>query len=210
MSKNPKPTPVELKYVYDLIARGWDDVAIKEEYAHLDSIDQLEFPLRTDKRFFKDRRKEFESCKAILIDQVKKQVDPVTVKARQEHFEFLTNVVNTVLNGLNNVWEIYASEDKDHKHPIYAIMSFQQNCEPNDEMSLYELRQQIKDNLASAYEKFGHSQVTEYFLPHLLAENPKAELKILDSMTGDDILGIIETLKLLAQRKTFKGTCPAC
>ena len=46
MSKNPKPTAEELKWVYDLILRDYDDTDILAEYASLYENGNLMFPYR--------------------------------------------------------------------------------------------------------------------------------------------------------------------
>ena len=53
-----KPTPEELRFVYKMILEGYNDKDILNEYCHLYEIVQLKFPLRSDERFIKERRKE--------------------------------------------------------------------------------------------------------------------------------------------------------
>jgi hypothetical protein len=73
-------------------------------------------------------------------------------------------------------------------------------------------QKQLVDQLGNNYDRtcreFGKTDVKEFFIPHLMAENPK--IKDIISGIKDSSLELIGTLNLLSQRKTFKGTCPIC
>jgi hypothetical protein len=213
MSKNPKPTSEELRFVYEMILGGLNDGDILAEYAHLYDLNQLKFPYRTDKRFIQERRRELNTVREVLEDYLRKKVDPLVVKAKQEHFQFLTDIVRSLLeNGLNNVEVIYNSDDIDLTKPIYAVMTYTPDHEPTEGLDLRKLIGRVRGNFASSVAKYGYTQVNSYFLPHLRAENIKLALNKLDDFTatGDEVLKIIETLKLLSIRKTFEGSCPVC
>ena len=47
-------------------------------------------------------------------------------------------------------------------------------------------------------------------MPHFESENPEFESKGFIELIEEQEYTVIETLRLLASRKTFKGTCPGC
>jgi hypothetical protein len=205
------PTTEELQFVYDMILNGFTDREILEEYAKLLTLGQLVFPLRPDRRFVKARRRELQAAQAVLEESVKRRVDPITIKARQDHFEYLTTISETLLSGgLHDLNEIYDPEDKNSSKPLYAVIRRVPDYEPVESWSLDELRGKLRENINLSYDKFGESQVSQYFLPHLQSENPELSSKSLFTIVQKNPFGLIETLKVLVQRKTFSGTCPIC
>jgi hypothetical protein len=121
MGKLSKPDPEELKFVYSLMANGYSDRNILEEYCRLYEKELLKFPFREDERFVKDRRKEFEAAKEVLTTQieeklrerirteVKAEQDPALSEARKNHQAALIDFVGAWEDGLeyfcqNTVW----------------------------------------------------------------------------------------------------------
>jgi len=150
-----------------------------------------------------------EAASGVLQEYVRRRVDPVIVKAKQEHFEYLADISKTLLSGgLHDLTLIYAPEDADCKHPLYAVLQHQPSVEPVESWTLDELRGRLRENLALAYDKFGESQVNSYYLPHLKEEI--TDLKSLNIFIDDAPISFIETIKVLSNRKTFKGICPIC
>ena len=86
MSRNPKPTVEELRFVYDLILRGFDDESILAEYASQYENATLMHPYRTDKRFIRQCRRELDAAMAVAQSHIEKHLDPVNMKRREEHF----------------------------------------------------------------------------------------------------------------------------
>jgi len=131
------------------------------------------------------------------------------VKARQEHFDYLASITNTLLSGgLHDLTEIYTPEYADGKHPQYAVLQHIPSVEPVESWTLGELSGRLKHNLALAYDKIGESQVNSYYLPHLKAEI--LDLKSFEKVIDATPISFIETLKVLSIRKTFQGICPVC
>jgi hypothetical protein len=60
MGKKPRPTEEELEFVYNLICRGLENADIKSE------MGDKEFPRRDDRRYFYQRRREFNAAKRVL------------------------------------------------------------------------------------------------------------------------------------------------
>jgi hypothetical protein len=74
-----------------------------------------------------------------------------------------------------------------------------------------DLSGQFEQNIGLAYQEYTEWFFKECFLPHLYAEWPE-ELKNKGFyiVAEEQPYLLIETLRLLAERKTFKGTCPVC
>lgn len=88
-----------------------------------------------------------------------------------------------------------------------------------DESEEHLIQRLTDDDLAGQFEQNIHLAYKDYtdwffktcFLPHLYAEWPE-ELreKGLYIIAEEQPCQLIETLRLLVERKTFKGTCPVC
>ena len=104
MSRNPKPTAEELRAVYELILSGYEDADILAEYAGSYENGSLRFPYRTDKRFVRECRKQLETALEVAQEHIKKKVDPIIVRRREEHLADLANIAKSLLvNGLESV-----------------------------------------------------------------------------------------------------------
>ena len=89
-----------------MIFEGSSDSDILNEYIHLRDIGELNFPLRTDAGFIKDRRREMEIASEVLKDSIKKIVKPFILKQREEHYAQLADISAILLrNNLNTVIE---------------------------------------------------------------------------------------------------------
>ncbi len=74
-----------------------------------------------------------------------------------------------------------------------------------------DLAGQLEQNITLAYQAYTEWFFKDCFLPHLYAEWPE-ELKDKGFyiVAEEQPYQLIDTLRLLAERKTFKGTCPVC
>ena len=86
MGKQQRPSLEELEYVYGLLARGLPWTEVREE------MGETEFPLRTDKRYYAQRIREFNATKAVLGNRVHSSQDTIAAEAQQAHFEDLLTV----------------------------------------------------------------------------------------------------------------------
>lgn len=68
----------------------------------------------------------------------------------------------------------------------------------------------FRSNFEATGIQFGDFRVLECFVPHFESENPEFESKWFIELIEQQEYTVIETLRLLASRKTFKGTCPGC
>ena len=74
-----------------------------------------------------------------------------------------------------------------------------------------ELSGQFEQNIDLAYQDYTEWFFKECFLPHLYAEwSEELKNKGFYIAAEEQPYQLIETLRLLAERKTFKGTCPVC
>ena len=88
MGKGKSPTPNELKFVYELIAEGWNDTDILAKYEELKNHGKLgSLPERQDVRFIRQRRKEFETAQKVFEGKLKSRSVPSYMV---KHWEDLT------------------------------------------------------------------------------------------------------------------------
>ena len=121
MSKNPKPTAEELRCIYGLILRGYEDADILAEYAELYENGNLMFPCRTDKRFVRERRKELAAAEAVLQGHVKKKVDPVISKRKEEYYNRSADIAQLLLGGgLDKVTDAENADEYQIMHEDYV------------------------------------------------------------------------------------------
>ena len=74
-----------------------------------------------------------------------------------------------------------------------------------------DLSGQFEQNINLAYQEYTEWFFKECFLPHLYAEwSEELKNKGFYIVAEEQPYLLIETLRLLAERKTFKGTCPVC
>ena len=197
MSKNPKPTVEELRCVYDLILRGYDDADILAEYASLYENGNLMFPYRTDKRFVRERRKELAAAEEILKEHVKRQIDPIIVEQRKQHYNELAEIASSFLE--RNLDQIaYDATDEDQEYDL----------DTGESLTRKELIARLTDNIFQACDKYERYRVMDWLASHL---EPVY-------LSGKDLFAFIETrpiefikiIRTLATRKTFKGKCDVC
>ena len=209
MSRNPKPTTEELKFIYQMILNADDDSDILAEYARLYDAGQLMFPYRVDKRFIRERRRELQAASEILQEYVKKKVDPVITKRMDDHFSDLASIAKALLmNGLDSVsspgWTTNRSQQVKYVIPNANAAS------QYDELTKEQLTSLLNNNIA-AITKDKDWLFRHCFIPHLKSELPgELRTKLFFEIIEEQPYKLIETLRVLAAKKTFKGTCPAC
>ena len=197
MSKNPKPTVEELRYVYNLILSGYEDADVLAEYADLYENGKLTFPYRTDKRFVRERRKELAAAEEALEKYLKKQVDPLITEQRKQHNIELAEIASSFLEG--DLTQIaYDATDEDEKYDL----------DTGESLTRKELIARLSNNVFQACDKYERYRVMDWLAAHLESEY----------LSGKDLFAFIEArpvefiniIRTLAARKTFKGTCQLC
>ena len=94
MSKGNQPTSEELKFIYKFLDEGYSDADILSKYDELKRHGKLgSLPYRYDPRFPRQKRKEFEAAKKVLEGKYKRQENPAIIKALDEHFTKIKEIV---------------------------------------------------------------------------------------------------------------------
>jgi hypothetical protein len=198
MSKNSKPTIEELKQVYKLMLEGYEDADILGWYQDEARSGTLVFPLRTDRRFVRDRRRELTAAQEVLKN-IGQKVDQVTEQNKKQHFEHLAEIAELLLDGgLGKINDTQPADKYEIVHEDYVIETLTRD----------QLIGTLEGNIDIACQRYGAWQVFGCLMTHLEAEYP-----IFQDVYGfinEHPLEYIEMLRTLAQRKTFKGTCPVC
>jgi len=143
-------------------------------------------------------------------DQEYIQFDPTVAKRRAEHFDhladiataFLINEIDTVMPSINTVMPRIIRGDE-YGRPKYTI------GEQEVEVSNFELSLSLQANIQSVLSQFSPWDLT-CLIYHLKAESPEIESKGFADVVRENPYELIDTLRVLAHRRTFKGTCPVC
>ena len=122
------------------------------------------------------------------------------------HNEQLLNIANMLLaNSLGKVLEGYTGSGK-HEYAVTGSI-----YEDFYEVTEEQLSAQLEQNIQYAIHEHTEWFFCECFLPHLSMEfSEEMRTEGFWTMAKAQPYKIIETLRVLAARKTFKGTCPAC
>ncbi len=128
------------------------------------------------------------------------KVAPIITNQRREHFTQLTEIVRMLVVGLEHIepWE-------DGKEAIYVGPRELDAVVPMDELSTV-----LEKNLNAAYVHSSEYDVDYCFVPHLETEYPEIKATGFEEFLEQEPLKLINNLKLLLRRKTYKGTCPVC
>jgi hypothetical protein len=194
MSKNPKPTAEELRFVYEMIAKGYDDNAILHEYCREYESGQLKFPFRTDKRFIRERRMEFEAASDMLKRDLKRETYR---DLKQEHFVRMADIASSLLKkGLDSA--------------VRVGNFYQIGPEGMGDIFYEYLPDMLLSNMKSACLQFSDYDVKTCFLAHLKAELNNFKAQEFETYVEEHTDETLETLRVIARRKTCKGVCPIC
>ena len=86
MGRQPGPSPEELEFIFECFTRGLSDREV------LDDMQDTDFPVRNP-RFIRDRRREFNAAGKVLEVTLKQEIDPVLVRAKQEHMDNIRGLI---------------------------------------------------------------------------------------------------------------------
>lgn len=154
---------------------------------------------RTIRRWLKDKPAAFVS---------NEQKTPSSVLGNWgEHNAKLAGVADRLLaNDLKRVMKWVEPPGDIEYHLFDESESYLQEQLTEDELS-----GQFEQNIELAYQDYTEWFFKECFLPHLHAEwSEELKDKGFYIVMYEQPYLLIETLRLLAERKTFKGTCPVC
>lgn len=94
VGKKAEPKREELEFIYAQIQNGLSDSAI------LDEMQDQPFDIRTP-GFIKRRRTEFAAAKTVMERGIKKELDPLTIQRKQDHFKDIGNLIQRWQEQLN-------------------------------------------------------------------------------------------------------------
>ena len=146
-----------------------------------------------------------------LVQQpIQKGFDPIITRRRDEHFKQLADIAKSLLdNDLESVRHGWSTNRVTGQ--VMYILTRGNKVGDYYDLTKEQLSCRLKENIVLTEHKYTRPFFHSRFLPHLTSELPE-ELKtegFYDIVNGQPYQ-LIETLRLLAERKTFKGTCPVC
>jgi hypothetical protein len=225
MSKNPKPTIEELRYIYDLILQGYDD-DILAEYASLYHASTLMFPYRTDKRFARERRKELSATQGLVKERMQ-ATDPLIVEDKRKHLDKMRELMKK--------WkEQLTTEVAEPLGGYVPNFPTQFTKEDNNGPAIYEPRGSLcwevnRDNSVNVWFLVEHDPLFPYLREHLseseiwsifddikqeltkaiseiASSGKKTQVENMLQLTND----IAEILETEIERVTIPGNCLLC
>jgi len=136
------------------------------------------------------------------VSNIEAPQSTIITRRLEEHFDHLTNMVHILLaNGLDTI----TKNDSNKTTFPYTLWSGQSGIAiPHELLSSY-LHQNVNQLFLDTNE-FD----LQNFMSHLEVEYPEIKSKGFLHIVKDNPYELIQTLKILAQRKLFKGTCPVC
>lgn len=213
MSKYDKISPEELRFIYKLVIDGYSDADILHEYASLDDARNLEFPLRKNEDFIRDRRQEMEVAVQILKDGIQTMLQPLISKQQEEHQAQLAEISAMLLaNDLHTVEEVSSTG-------IYGLRKngmFRYRYQIKDihnrtiQLSRYQLFNMFRKNVETACQKYTQFVFYECYIPHLKNEIPEIEEEGFWPQVERQPYEVIAAIKELAKLDTLGGVCPLC
>ena len=150
---------------------------------------------RTIRRWRREQREE----------QKEKDLNHVDLKSKEEHRELLVDIVNLLLE--NEVGKVFGipSEGNTPEKDDYTIISDKSDFEKIPRGYLVE---RIENNIDYTCKTYSAWDFWECFFPHLMAE--ALGRQDFREFYENHTIEFIDTLRVLSQRKTFKGSCPVC
>lgn len=144
-----------------------------------------------------------------LVETTQEQFDYVIVKQTAMHFADLAGIAKSLLaNGLGSVscpgWT--TNQPRQVKYLLPSVTA----ASGYDELTKEQLASHLNSNVA-AITKENDWLFRRCFIPHLKSELPEElSTKPFFKVVEERPYELIEILRMLAARKTFKGTCPVC
>lgn len=122
----------------------------------------------------------------------------------REHFDLLAEIARSFLD--NDVGKVLNSAPaQGDTRPTYTIVS---DVSGHSEIPQDELVNRIHNNIDRACEKYDATRVWDSLWPHLVAECPECDDYW--SLLKTKPLEFVNLLRVVADRRTFKGICPVC
>lgn len=140
---------------------------------------------------------------------VQPELGLATLIQRTAHYAELADVAKSLLaNGLESIsiagWSTNRSQQVKYLLPSESADS------GYDELTKEQLASQLDSNIATVLKEKDWF-FRNCFMPHLKSELPEElKTKLFFKVVEEQPYELIEILRMLAARRVFKGTCPAC
>jgi len=137
--------------------------------------------------------------------QIQQEVNPLSIKSSGECFEIVLGIVKILLqNEVDKAYGILSKSDTPEEDN-YSIIGGESDYEKIPRGYLVE---RIEHNQDYAIKSYNMYYFWECFVPHFMA-GVNRDIGFTEYYS-DHTIEFIETLMKLAQKETFKGTCPVC
>ena len=194
------PTKEELEFIYARIPQLSDGEILEE-------MKDVSFPVRKS-GFIKRRRKELDAAKTVLREQVKKEIAPIIIESKKEHYGLLANIAVILLDkDLKTVAMHINDESTKLEYVLFENGELDSPSKPLDKQGL---ANRLQSNIETVHSVHTGNRFHQEFLPHLMAEIPDIDTNGLDSYINEHPHELIITLITLIDRKIFEGKCPVC
>lgn len=178
-----------------------------------DRVRQRAMELRKDNPMSKTihiLRTEFSADELPTEDRViRRWFEKKPIKSQNSDKEFHNNELAKIAEQLiaNGLDKVEASQDRKPPYDIFKYIDWERG---GIGITAEQFSSMIRENLATAELIYDDWGVYEMFLPHLTVEFPLLAQNSLNHCIENYPLALIETLRLLAHKRTFNGTCPVC
>jgi len=135
------------------------------------------------------------------------EIDFVTAQSRKEHFGHMADIAKALLSGnLSNVTT--KSIKTGDKFDIFEYFFWEGGA--GQGITGRQLSDMLERNIESLSEQPDDAYDLDCFLHHLVTEYPEVKSKGFNKFAEENPYELIDILRLLTRRKTFKGACPVC
>ncbi len=192
MGKGKGPTKEELEFIYALIP-------IQSNASIIDELIDAGFPKR-ETQSITSRRKEYSAAKKALEIQLKREIDPVIVKHKLEHFKSLCETLYYFVeeDSLDNVRI---------KHYDDGTCDYTLNNGNGAVLSHEQYTAVVIGKVELAREGIPAFDM-KCLLNHLIADYP--DMNKIEKWVANNPYEFMQRVITLLQRGTFIGTCPVC
>jgi molybdopterin converting factor small subunit len=166
-----------------------------------------EFPNENYLPFERTIRRWYKAKPAIPAHSKQRKPPPSVLENRKEHNAKLAGVADRLLaNDLKRVRK-WVMPTGDIEYQLFDESEENLIARLTDD----DLSGRLEENLLAVYRDYTEWFYENCFLPHLFAEwSEDVKTKMSKALLYEQPYLLIETLRLLAERKTFKGICLVC
>ena len=115
----------------------------------------------------------------------------------------LADIASFLLSG--SLEKLLPDQTTDEVSDTYTIYG-----DEEEEINRRELASRLDRNIENVIHHYGPSDFLDNFLLHLQAECLDIKHGKWDEVVSSNPYILVEAIRILSQRKTFKGTCPVC